>query len=255
MQSVFAAAQGLSAQQERIDTIANNISNVNTAAFKRANVSFKDALYTGMENPGGAEGKVYNLQKGTGIVLASSMLDFSQGTIESTGNNLDFAIEGDGFFQLREPDGSYVYTRDGSFEISVEEDGSYLVTEQGSYVMDQDGNKIRIPAGVCEMTVSEDGTLTFGTGEEAGETKFGIYTFPNASGLYSAGNGVYTGSPAAGDAEPAEAYRICRESLEGSNVLLADELTRLVRAQRMYSLASRALQTADDMEGLAINIR
>ncbi len=255
MQSIYTAGLGLSAQQNRLDAIANNIANVNTTAYKYTALSFKDALYTEMENPAAAGGEGYNLQKGTGVLLASTMLDFSQGTINPTGNRLDFAIDGDGFFRLQGTGGERLYTRNGSFQISVEEDGNFLVSEQGYYVLDENENRISLPAGENGITVSENGTITIEGTEGTASARLGIYSFSNPAGLTAAGRGLYAQSPASGEAESLEDCKVRQSSLEGSNVSLADELTRLVRTQGLYSLSGQALQMADQMEGLAINLR
>ena len=250
MQSLRTAAAGLSGQQAKIDIIANNIANINTIAFKSSDANFEDTLYSVMEDPSDAAATA-NLQKGTGVKLASVSADFSQGSMMATENKLDFAINGDGFFKLLTEDGEYVYTRDGAFSISSEEDGgSYLVNSRGHYVIDENDEKIEAyEDGV--LSIQSDGTVT----TDSGETRLGIYIFSNPNGLASAGGNLFSETVTSGNVSPAEDYSVSRGYLEGSNVELAEELTNLIKSQRIFSLASKALQTADNMEGLANNIR
>lgn len=250
IQSVYTACAGLTSQQKRMDTIANNISNVNTIAFKSSSIVFKDTLYTTMENPEDAAGSA-NLQRGTGITLAATALDFSQGNLRETGGELDLAIDGAGFFKLLDQQGEAVYTRDGTFCRSMSEDGDYLVNSQGCYVLDESDNKIRLPETGTYIRVDADGTIA----AEGGAVRLGICEFANAGGLNSIGGNLFSESASSGDAAYAEGFTVRQGVLENSNVELATELTKLIRAQRTFSLASKALQTADEMEGLANNIR
>jgi flagellar basal-body rod protein FlgG len=247
MQALSTAAVGLSAQQQRIDMLANNLANINTTAYKSAAAGFADTYYTAMENPDPAAAAT-NLQRGTGIRLSSTAVDFSQGSVQSTGNATDFAIQGDAFFRLMKEDGAYVYTKDGSFSVSVEEDGAYLTTAEGYYVLDENNDRISVPEGAGGFLVGSDGRITE-------ETKLGIYSFDNTGGLRKEGDNLFSETAASGNAVAADDYSVKQGVLEGSNVDLASELTELIQAQRVFSLASRALQTADNMEGLANNIR
>lgn len=251
MQSLYTAATGISSQQTRINTIADNIANINSAGFKSSRVSFKDALYTTMDNPDAAGG-ASDLPKGTGVGLASADRSFTQGNIKSTGSALDFAIDGSGFFGLMNSAGETVYTRNGSFSISVEEDGNYLTASDGAYVLDSDGAKIKIPADASGFTVASDGSFTADGGTAA---KLGVFEFPNAGGLSSLGSGSFAPTAASGNAGLADDYTVGQGKLEGSNVDLSFEITQLMQAQRLFSLSSKALETADKMEGLAINLR
>jgi len=252
------AATGLRHQQFRIDTIAHNVANVNTVAHKSARLDFKDALYTTGLTPGPPrtphpEG---NQQKGHGVMVAGIGRDFRSGNFETTNRPMDFAIQGEGFFSLSDFNGELVYTRNGSFHISVEEDGNYLVNGEGFYVLDEDGERIMLPFGMTTMNVGQDGSLQFRIGDEiVGETRLGIFTFRNLYGLESVGGANYFQDPAAGERLEAEGIRVFQGVLEMSNVNLAEEMTRLIRTQRAFQLASRALTTADDMEGIANNMR
>ncbi len=250
IQSLSTAAAGLTAQQQKIDIIANNIANISTTAYKGTDARFEDTLYTAMENPD-PDAPVTNLQKGTGVALASAATDFTQGSVRQTGGMFDLMIDGDAFFKVETGDGEYAYTKDGAFSISVEEDGRYLVTSAGDYVLDENDERIMIPEDAQRFNVRDDGGIDTGTAE----AQLGIYTFDNAAGLLSAGGNLFTETAASGAAAEAEEYTVIQGALEGSNVDLATQLTSLIQAQRVFSLASQALQTADDMEGLANNLR
>lgn len=251
IQSLSTARAGLTAQQQKIDIISNNIANISTTAFKSTHARFKDTLYTAMENPAPGAG-AGNLQKGTGTALSSTVIDFSQGGIRTTGNRLDFMIEGNAFFKLETADDVYAYTKDGSFNLSVEEKGSFLVNSDGYYVLDVNDGRIMIPAeGSGAFSVRDDGSIEL----ESTEIQLGIYTFDNAAGLEPAGGSLFSESTSSGEAAEAADYTVLQGSIEGSNVDLASELTRLIEAQRVFSLAGKALQTADNMEGLANNLR
>ena len=250
MQSLSTAAAGLSAQQQKIDILANNISNVNTTAYKSSSARFKDTLYTAMENPD-TEAAASNLQKGTGVALSSTGIDFSQGSAVATENPLDLMITGDGFFKLMTANGEYAYSKNGAFSISMEGDGSYLVNAEGDYVLDINDEKIRVPANADKFAVQSDGTIVL----DGTQTRLGIYTFENVQGLRSEAGSLFSETTASGEAAASTDFTVTQGVLEGSNVNLASELTRLIEAQRAFSLASQALQTADEMEGLANNIR
>jgi len=254
-EAMMIAATGLKNQQSRLDTIANNVANVNSAAFKGARLDFKDALYTAGIVPAKPRTPEGNQQKGHGVMVAGITKDFSVGNIQVTDRSLDAAIEGEGFFELGDGAGSTVYTRNGVFDVSAEESGNFLVNGDGLYVHDAGGNKIMIPYGTDTIKINTDGTITFVAFEEETTANLGVYTFRNITGLMSMGNGTYTESPASGAKLPADGVTIRQGAIEGSNVKLADEMTRLIRTQRTFQLSSRALTTADDMEGIANNLR
>ena len=256
-EAINIAATGLQSQQRRLDTIAHNVSNINTAAYKSTRLDFKDALYTAGLVPAlprtrDPEG---NQQKGHGVMVAGTTKDFSTGAIQATGRQIDFAIEGEGFFALSDPEGETVYTRSGSFNLSVEDDGIYLVNSAGYYVQDADGERIMIPEYTEKIGVPENGMITFSVGEDETNVMLGVYTFRNLTGLLSDGNSNYSESVASGERMPADGARIRQGVLEISNVKLSEEMTRMIRTQRAFSLASKALTTSDEMEGIANNMR
>ncbi|MCL2078474.1 MAG: flagellar hook-basal body protein [Oscillospiraceae bacterium] len=250
------AATGLRHQQLRMDTIANNVSNVNTVAYKGTRLDFKDALYTAGLVPGPARSPGENQQKGHGVMVAHIGREFRAGNLERTEQPLDLAIEGEGWFSLMDPNGVTLYTRNGNFNLSVEPDATYLVNAEGYYLLDQNGARIAVPAGASTIEVDTDGTMRFMNDiDEIGNAVLGIYTFRNVYGLEASGNGNFTQTAAAGERLGAPEAVVRQGMLEGSNVHLAEEMTRLIRTQRAFQLASRALTTADEMEGIANNMR
>ena len=252
-EAVMIAATGLQNQQRRIDTIANNVANVNSVGYKSARLDFKDALYTAGIVPGLPRTPAGNQQKGHGVMVAGIAKDYATGNFASTERQLDFAIEGEGFFELSDANGNLCYTRNGSFYI---DDDGWLVNGEGRFILDSDGGRIQAPYGTDTVRVTTDGMLTFIAEDEDEMTvALGIYTFRNVTGLFTAGGGNYTTSLASGEKMTAYGASVRQGTLEMSNVNLAEEMTRLIRTQRAFSLASKALTTADEMEGIANNLR
>ena len=252
------AASGLKNQQTRIDSIANNLANVNTHGYKNSRLDFKDSLYTTGITPGPARTPEGNQQKGHGLMIAGVTRDFKPGSMERTERELDFCIEGEGFFSLSNHSGETVYTRSGIFHRSVEANGTFLVNNDGWYVLDEAGNRIQFPPETFSIQADVDGTLRFTdmNNNLLGETRLGIFTFRNLKGLEASGNSNFTPTPAAGERFQVNDDITVRQGiLEASNVKLADEMTRVIRTQRAFQLASRALTTADEMQGIANNMR
>lgn len=250
MQTLYAAGLGIKMQQHRVSTIANNISNINTTGFKSQTVSFKDALYTRLINPADTA-STGNLQQGTGVLIAAASRDFSRGNPQNTGNSLDLYIDGNGFFTVEDSNGEIMYTRSGCFGISIEADGRYLVTAQGNYLLDTNNNRISVPENTAQIAVSPDGLISF---DNTPAVTLQIVDFINKEGLLAQGNGCYTQTEVSGLPEASSA-RITQGVLESSNVDLAVELSKLIRAQRAFSLAGRALSIWDQMASNANNIR
>lgn len=250
MRAIHAAAAGMKGQQVRLDTIAANIANTNTVGYKSVRADFKDALYSAMDNPAG-DSEAANLRAGSGVLLSATTTDCSDGAFLSTGVPMDFALSGNGYFTVETPAGEKLYTRNGNFSVSAENGDSYLVTAQGYYVLDDTGSRIRLPQETESISVTQSGELSTPDGTIA---TLGISGFSNPDGLDAAGDTCYRETANSGTAAPATGVTVVQGSLEQSNVELAQEMTLLIRAQRAYSLASKALQTADDMQGLANNI-
>lgn len=251
MQSLFAARMGLKAQQTRVDTIANNIANINTYGFKASDVRFKDALYTQMERPVESEVDL-NLKRGSGVMVSATSRTFVEGTPIETGVPLDMRIEGDGFFTVQGNDGENYYTRSGAFAVSSEDGNQFLVTSQGDYVLDTNGNKIQLPGNPQEISVNPEGAIYL---DGTYVATLNIADFANKQGLSSVGKGYFLQTEVSGEAQAATDATVHQGSLESSNVDLSLEMTRLIRAQRSFSLVSRALTTSDDMARQAANMR
>jgi len=254
-EAMMIAATGLHNQQRRLDTIANNVANVNTVGFKSVRLDFKDAMYTAGIVPGLPRTPEGNQQKGHGVMVAGTGKDFRTGNIQMTERPLDIAIEGEGFFELRDMEGNLLYTRNGALHISAEEDGAYLVNGDGLYVMDINGERITIPPTAETITIGLDGAISFLADGGESTVAIGVYTFRNLTGLLSSGNGAYNATPASGERLAADGVLIRQGAIEGSNVNLAEEMTRMIKTQRAFQLASRALSTADEMQGIANNMR
>lgn len=250
MQMLYAAKLGLQVQQERVNTIASNIANVNTPGYKNQRVDFKDALYTQMINPADTTSNA-NLHQGTGVLIAATTRDFTTGTPMNTGVALDLYLDGDGFFTVMDGSGQNMYTRNGSFAVSSEADGRYLVTAQGYYVLDQNNNRINLGQGEIEFNVNAQGVISL-NGNML--TTLRIVDFPNKGGLSAQGQGCYIETEVSG--EPVEARAlVVQGATESSNVDVSVEFTRLIRAQRAFSLAGRAVTMWDQMASTANNLR
>ena len=254
-EAMMIAATGLRNQQSRLDTIANNVANLNSTAYKSTRLDFKDAMYTAGIVPARPRTPDGNQQKGHGVMIAGTAKDFSIGNMQVTERPLDAAIEGEGFFELEDGAGNIFYTRNGSFNLSDEEDGVYLVNGDGLYVLDVYGERISVPYGTETINIDNAGNINFIVFGEGMTATLGVYTFRNLTGLLSSGNGTYSETPASGEKFPADGVVIRQGVLEGSNVSMMEEMTRMIRTQRAFQLASRALTTADEMEGIANNMK
>lgn len=250
-----AAVSGLLAQRYNLDVIANNIANISTNGYKKVRAMFTDApqeTESATVFPDGTP--VPEFQHGTGVRLASTQRLFSQGNFKETGNTWDLSIAGEGFFPLALPDGRNAYTRDGAFKI----DGAGRLTTADGLLVDP---PLAIPAGVQDVQVDETGAVR-GTlnGETVEVGSIPIVIFANPEGLETIGHNLYVPSASSGDAQLDLAGangrgQIVSGVLEESNVDLAEEMTRAMEAQRAYQLSIKALQTADEMIGLANNVR
>ena len=255
-EAVYIAATGITNQQRRVDTIADNIANVNTTGFKASRLDFKDALYTAGFGPAPAYSPAEDQQKGHGLMVDSITHNFKGGNLVITSEDMDFAIEGDGFFEIADSTGRLLYTRSGNMYISNEPGGMFIVNANGNYVMNSSGQRIQVPEGTVSIECDQDGALVFKRGEDVlGRSSFGIYTFDNKMGLSAAGSSGFEVTAASGEKRPADEVKVHQGALESSNVDLGIEMTRLIRSQRAFSLAARALTTADDMEGIANSMK
>lgn len=265
MRSLWTAASGMKAQQLYVDVISNNLANVNTTAYKKDRLEFKDLLYETLDRAHVLEsgGKPVNLQVGHGTAPVATYKNFTEGNPEQTGGSLDFAIDGDGFFTVLGPSGNILYTKDGSFKLSVSEDGNKLTTSDGYPVLDDAGSEIYLDdIDISKLSVSSLGEL--GYIDEDGVTvsmdqSLGLVKFPNQSGLESVGQNFYVQTSATGEPVPDEELgtrsTILQGYLESSNVQVVEEMVKLIVAQRAYEVNSKAIQSSDEMLGMANNLR
>jgi flagellar basal-body rod protein FlgG len=257
MRSLATAASGMEAQQLNVDTIANNLANVNTPGFKRTRVRFQDLLYQNLR-PAGDPAKLgapSELAIGHGTRLAATERHFSQGTTEPTNNPLNLVIEGDGFFQVQRPDGQIAYTRDGSFFLSSE---GAIVNSDGLYLEPQ----IFLPEDIRQLSIAADGTISANfvdsnIPEELGQVE--LARFLNPAGLESLGRNLYlpteaSGLPLIGTPGTDGIGTVLSGFLEGSNVEVVEEMVALITAQRAYEINSRSIQTADQMLSTATQL-
>lgn len=282
MRSLWSAASGMIAQQTNLDNIANNLANVNTTAYKKDSIEFKSLLYQTLQTKStnnAAEQKPVPAQVGLGTRTASITTIFTQGGLQETSNSQYVALEGTGFFKVRDLDGTTSYTRDGSFNLMTikdengDEAGAMLCTNDGHPVLDQNNNTIVVPNGyrTGEYIVDKEGNLfmvdlegnhvpMIPEGQEE-QQKIGLVQFNNPSGLDSAGNNLYKATAISGDpleestTEGLARTLIHQGYLEMSNVQVADEMVNMIVAQRAYEMNSKAIQATDEMLQQANNLR
>ena len=246
------AATGMDAQQTMVDSIANNLANINTNGFKRSQVNFQDLLYVKMREAGReiASGVIApsGLEIGSGVRMASTNKIFTVGELQNTGGELDVAIQGDGFFEVTLPDGSKRYSRDGAFQKDA---NGQLVTGSGYTV----SPGITIPSDAISVDIGIDGTVSVLVGGQDVPSSVGtiaMYRFPNSAGLSSEGENLYRETAASGTAVSGTAGEsgyggLLSKFLEKSNVQMVNELVNLITAQRGYEINSRCIRIGDNM--------
>ncbi len=254
IRSLWTARTGLDAQQTQLDVISNNLANVSTNGFKRSRAVFEDLLYQTLRQPGAQQTQQNQissgLQIGTGVRPIATERVYSQGNLQQTGNSLDLAVQGNGFFQVERPDGTIGYTRDGSFQLDNE---GNVVTPSGYLLADN----INIPADAVSITVGKDGTVSVLQAGEIAPIEVGaiqLATFVNPGGLQAAGENLFLETASSGVAnvlQPGQegAGVINQGYVETSNVNVAEELVSMIVTQRAYELNSRVIQTSDQMLG------
>lgn len=257
-QALWIAKTGLEAQQTRMAVTANNLANVNTTGFKRSRAVFEDLLYqnNGQAGAQSSEDTQLNsgLMVGTGVRVVATEKIFNQGNLVQTGNSLDMAIEGRGFFQILTPDGALAYTRDGTFQVNA--DGE-MVTSKG-YTL-QPG--ITIPDDALSITIGNDGIVSVLQAGSSSPTELGtiqLANFVNPAGLQPIGQNLFlesgsSGSPQAGTPGLDGVGTLMQGSLETSNVNTVEELVNMIETQRAYEMNSKAIATAEQMLEFANN--
>ena len=248
--SLYSAATGMEAQQMTLDTIANNLANVNTPGFKRSKIEFQDLLYqktrSAGSDAGGGNIVPTGVEIGNGSRVASTSKEFTQGQLTSTGGNLDLALQGDGFYEVQKADGTTAYTRDGSLKLNAT---GQVVTSDGLPVL---GGFQSIPAGTTSVSVAQTGEVTLQSASGSTTFSLTLSRFANPGGLRSLGGNLYQETPASGTPETgspgAQGFgTIMQGYVESSNVNLVEEMVNLITAQRAYEINSKSIQASDEM--------
>ncbi|MEO8299530.1 MAG: flagellar basal-body rod protein FlgG [Burkholderiales bacterium] len=252
MRALWIAKTGMEAQQTQLDITSNNLANVATNGYKKSHAVFEDLMYQTLRQSGANSSEQTQLptglQVGLGVRSVATSRQFSQGNLQQSGNPLDVAIKGGGFFPIQMPDGTSAYTRDGSFQVSAT---GQLVTNNGYTV--QPG--ITIPANALTTTIAPDGTVSVtvpgqSTPQVVGQLQ--VANFINPAGLEAKGQNLYTetaasGTPTSGAPGSSGLGTLAQGFVETSNVNVVEELVGMIQTQRAYELNSKAIQTADQM--------
>ena len=252
MRSLWISKTGMEAQQTQLDHISHNLANVSTNGFKKSHAVFEDLMYQNLRQAGANTTEQTTLptglQVGLGTRAVATSRNFTQGSLQQSGNSLDMAVSGNGFFGVQMPDGTTGYTRDGSFQVNAQ---GQLVTSNGYTV--QPG--ITIPANAQSVTVGQDGTVSVVIPNQAAPQTLGqlqLTNFVNPAGLQPAGQNLFTetaasGTPTAG-VPGLEGRGVVQQGfVETSNVNTVEELVGMIQTQRAYELNSKAIQTSDQM--------
>lgn len=258
MRSLWTAATGMVAMQLQIDTMSHNLANVNTVGFKKSRAEFEDLMYQTLQVAGtetvGGNRLPTGLQVGLGVKPTTVHKFFTQGDLQNTGNTLDVAIQGDGFFRV-DVNGRDLYTRAGSFKLN--QDGT-IVTANGYPLQPT----VTVPTETKTITITENGHLTCldQDSTELASADIPVYTFINPSGLNAEGRNMYSTTQSSGDAQEVtpgdqNAGTLTQGYLEMSNVELVDEMVGLIVGQRAYEANSKSITTADGMLQTAINVK
>jgi flagellar basal-body rod protein FlgG len=257
--SLHVAATGMNALETKLDTIANNIANSNTSGYKRQEAEFEDLLYQNLRAPApNASGAVAPgaVQLGAGTRVAATARQFSQGSIQQTGNMLDVAIEGNGFFAVMRPNGEAAYTRAGHLKLDAQ---GRLVNADGLAIEPP----ITIPPDATRVTIASDGTISVEQPGQAAPQQVGqlqLVTFPNPGGLNAIGHNLFvasasSGDPSAGNAGADGRGTFMQGAVESSNVEVVNEMIGLIRTQRAYEVNSKVIAAADEMLRNATQMR
>jgi flagellar basal-body rod protein FlgG len=260
LRSLWTAAVGMSSQALNMDIIANNLANVNTTGFKRSRADFQDLFYQNLRIAGAASSAGTEIptanQIGLGTKVSAVAKLFAQGDYQQTGNELDLALDGRGFFQITTPDGEIAYTRAGAFKL----DGDGNIVNSDGYLLQP---QITVPENAVQVTVGPDGTITVMNAGETTPSEIGnIETarFANPAGLTATGKNLFlesetSGSPTTGTPGEDGLGTINQGFLEMSNVNIVEEMVHMILAQRAYEINGKAIQTSDEMLQTANNIK
>ncbi len=254
-----AAASGMEAQQAQIESISNNLANVNTNGYKKSRAEFQDLLYETLQEPGANTSATtqspVGIQRGMGVRISGTQRNFEMGNPVHTNRDLDMMIKGDGFFVVQLPNGDSAYRRDGSFYKSAT---GRIETIDG-YALQPE---ITLPSGAVKIEISEDGTVT-GINNDNSKSQLGqiqIATFVNNGGLKAIGKNLYSATDASGAPNvvaPGEnlSGSLLHRHVESSNVEIVREMTDMISAQRAFEMNSKVIQTVDQMLQHTVNIK
>ncbi|RNF52359.1 flagellar basal-body rod protein FlgG [Marinomonas hwangdonensis] len=255
--ALWVSKTGLSAMDKQLNVVANNLANVSTTAFKKDRAVFEDLMYKSIRAPGGLSAQnaelPSGLQLGTGVKVGATQKDFSNGDYNMTDRQLDIAIQGKGFLQVLQPDGTIAYTRDGSLQLNNQ---GQLVTSGGLVVVPG----IQIDQDAIEIMIAEDGVVSVrrnGAADAQQVGAFNIAGFVNPTGLNAAGQNLFTetnasGPPIVGVPGTDSLGTIAQNMLEASNVNSIEELVNMITTQRAYEMNSKVISSADGMMSFAI---
>ena len=251
-QALWVAKTGLDAQQTRMTVVSNNLANVNTTGYKKGRAAFEDLLYQTVRQPGAQTSQQTQaptgLQLGTGVRVVATEKMFSQGNMLQTSNPLDLAINGRGFFQIQQPDGTLGYTRDGSFKLNSQ---GQIVNNEGFAL--QPG--VTVPQGTQTISIGADGVVSAQLAGQASPQQIGTLTiadFINPAGLQARGENLFSETAASGPPQTGTpglngTGSLVQGSLESSNVNIVEEMVNMIETQRAYEINSKAIQTTDSM--------
>ncbi|MBC7916730.1 MAG: flagellar basal-body rod protein FlgG [Rhodoferax sp.] len=250
--SLWISKTGMEAQQMQLDVISNNLANVSTNGFKKSHAVFEDLMYQNLRQVGSATSEQATLptglQIGLGVRTVATSRNFSQGNLQQSNNNLDVAVQGNGFFQVTMPDGTTGYTRDGAFQI---DNAGRLVTSGGLLL----SGGITVPANATSLTISQDGAVAATIPGNVSPQSIGTITtanFINPAGLEPKGQNIYaesaaSGQPTVGTPSQNGLGPLMQGFVETSNVNVVQELVTMIQTQRAYEMNSKAIQTSDQM--------
>ena len=252
LRSLWISKTGLEAQQTQMDVISNNLANVSTNGFKKSRAVFEDLLYQNIRQPGAQSTQQTQLptglQVGTGVKPVATENIFTQGNLQQTNNNNDLAINGSGFFQITMPDGSFAYTRDGSFQVS----STGQVVNSSGFPLSP---AITVPANAQSLTVAADGVVSVTLPNSVAVSQIGaiqLATFINPAGLQAKGGNLYvetaaSGTPTTVTPGSTGSGTISQGFVETSNVNVVEEMVNMIQTQRAYEINSKSITTSDQM--------
>jgi len=250
--ALWISKTGLEAQQLDVSTISNNLANVSTIGFKKDRAVFEDLLYQNFKQAGAQTSQNTELPSGlmlgTGVAVVSTVKDHIQGNLSNTDNPLDWAVNGEGFFQVLQTDGSIAYTRNGQFQLSSTGE---IVTSSGQLLQPQ----ITVPTNTESISISQDGIITAMLSGNTTSTQLGqiqLATFVNNAGLQPLGANLYkettaSGTPTINNPQQNQTGAVLQNTLETSNVNVVEELVKLIETQRAYEMNAKAIETVDGM--------